>query len=105
MAGYRVVLTQEAQENISETVAYIAQQSGSRPANTVLTRMTDGLRTLEQIPQRCAPSKKPWVAKQGGRDYIFLRLPYVAPFLIDENAGTVTVTVIAVYHTKMNWQT
>ena len=30
-------------------------------------------------------------------------LPYIAPFLIDEAAST--VTVIAVYHGKMNWQT
>lgn len=103
MAAYNVVLTQEAQDNIKEITSYIAEQSGFVPANSVLNRITDGLRSLERMPQRCAPSKKIRVAQQGGRDYIFLGLPYIAPFLIDEAANT--VTVIALYHGKMNWQT
>jgi plasmid stabilization system protein ParE len=102
-AAYSVVLTQEARDNIEDITGYIAEQSGFVPASTVLKRITDGLRSLERMPQRCAPSKKPWVSQQGGRDYIFLGLPYIAPFLIDEAAST--VTVIAVYHWKMNWQT
>jgi plasmid stabilization system protein ParE len=102
MSAYSVLLTQEAQDNIEEITAYIAEQSGFIPADSVLKRVTDGLRTLERMPQRFPPSKKPWVSQQGGRDYIFLGLPYVAPFQIDEVART--VTVLAVYHGKMNWQ-
>ena len=102
VAAYRVVLTQEAQDNIQEITGFIAEQSGVRPAVAVLKRVSDGLRTLERMPQRCPPSKKPWVSEAGGRDYIFLGLPYIAPLIIDDALNT--VTVLAVYHGKMNWQ-
>lgn len=79
-AAYSVVLTQEARDNIEEITGYIAEQSGFVPASSVLKRITDGLRSLERMPQRCSPSKKLWVSQQGGRDYIFLDLPILRRF-------------------------
>ena len=103
MGPYVVVLTDEATDNIDDIVRYIAQESGYVPAHAVLERIGKGLKALDQMPQRCPPSKKPWVAAVGGRDYIFLGLPYIAPFLIDETSKR--VTVIAVYHASTDWQT
>lgn len=103
MVAYVVSLTDEAKNNIDDIAGYIAQESGYAPAYAVLERISKGLKTLDHMPQRCAPSKKPWVAVVGGRDYIFLGLPYIAPFLIDEAAKR--VTVIAVYHASTDWQT
>lgn len=103
MAVYALRLTDEALDNIDAIVGYIAHESGFAPAEAVLERIYKGLETLDRMPHRCPTSKKLWVAAQNGRDYIFLGLPYVAPFLIDEVAKT--VTVFAVYHTSMDWQT
>ena len=103
MATYGVRLTDEAQDNIESIVGYIAQQSGSSPAEAVLERIYKGLETLAEMPQRCTPSKKPRVSAKSGRDYLFIGLPYVAPFLIDETSKS--VVVVAVYHASMDWQT
>ena len=102
MIVYAVRLTDEAQDNIDAIVGYIAHKSGYAPADAVLERIYKGLETLDHMPQRCSPSKKLWVASQKGRDFIFVGLPYVAPFLIDE--VNKSVIVIAVYHASMDWQ-
>ena len=98
---YAVRLTDEAQDNIDTIVGYIAHKSGYAPADAVLGRIYRGLETLDHMPHRCSPSKKQWVASQKGRDFIFVGLPYVAPFLIDEVSKS--VIVIADNHVSINW--
>ena len=94
--SFSLELTPRAFQDINDIVDYIADQSGTNRAENIRLRIVAGLRLLEGMPTIYRPSTK----LLGGRDLMFSGLPYVAPF---EIVGQ-RVIVIAVYHSRRDWQ-
>lgn len=94
--SFLVELTPRAHQDINEIVDYIADQSGIARAENIRSRIVAGLKLLEGMPTIYRHSTK----LPGGRDLLFNKLPYVAPF---EIVGQ-RVIVVAVYHSRRDWQ-
>lgn len=94
--SFSVDLTPRAYQDINEIVDYIADQSGTARAESIRKRILAGLKLLKGMPTIYRLSTK----LPSGRDLLFNGLPYVAPF---EIVGQ-RVIVIAVYHSRRDWQ-
>ena len=94
--SFLVELTPRAYQDINEIVDYITDQSGIARAENIRSRIVAGLKLLEGMPTIYRLSTK----LPGGRDLLFNKLPYVAPF---EIVGQ-RVIVVAVYHSRRDWQ-
>ena len=94
--SFSVELTPRAYQDINEIVDYIADQSGISRAENIRSRILAGLKLLEGMPTIYRLSTK----LPGGRDLLFNGLPYVAPFEIIEQR----MIVVAVYHSRRDWQ-
>ena len=94
--SFLVELTPRAYQDINDLVDCIAGQSGIARAENIRSRILAGLKLLEGMPTIYRLSTK----LPGGRDLLFNKLPYFAPF---EIVGQ-RVTVLAVYHSRRDWQ-
>ena len=94
--SFLVELTPRAYQDINEIVEYIADRSGTARAENIRSRIVAGLKLLEGMSTIYRLSSK----LSGGRDLLFNQLPYVAPF---EIVGQ-RVIVVAVYHSRRDWQ-
>ena len=98
---YKVKMTQESGEDLSEIVSYISETLQNKPAAASLVdEFYDNVNTLKSSPYSFPLSCDLKLSEEGYRKFIFKK-NYIALFLIDEiNAE---VNIMRVFYAKRNY--